>query len=218
MSADDARFWERNIQPDIVRIADDEITQGKPLTRSDFNWPWVSIRIGLPIAQRLAGRRCRALTVFLPDTLGNAVPAAMLFMIEEYPWLLQRARRFRSAFNFTKQSTFTWFLSSAPKSALRRLGVAKTPSLLRILIDAALATSVELELKGRMWLHAAPEGGDLLFDLYSKLCKLLHVRPGKRIPKLPRAFVGVPSDGRHFYATPSLAKQLINELQENREI
>jgi hypothetical protein len=162
MSLTDARYWETYIQPEIRRIANDEISKGLPLTRADHRWPWVQMRAGLPVAQWMAGRRCRALTIHLQDNSGNTVPAAMLLLIEEYPWLLQRARWLREAFNFTKQSTFTWFLTSAPKTALRQRGVLKTPSLLRILIDTALVTSMNLGLKGRMWLHAAPGRGQLV--------------------------------------------------------
>jgi len=107
--------------------------------------------------------------------------------------------------------------ASAPRSALKALGVSKTPSLMRVLVDTALVTSMALGHKGRMWLHAAPEGGDLLFDFYKNRCKLQHVQKGTRIPKMPRPFMGVPSDGRHFFTTPRLARELINELQENRK-
>lgn len=217
MSVDDAEYWEANVQPEIRRIAQLELSEGRPLTRSDYRWPWHQMRRALPVAQAMVGRRCRFLTIFLQDASGNAVPAAMLALIERYPWPLQRAKRFRFRFGFVNESTFTWFLSSAPRSALRGLGITKTPSLIRVLIDTALVTSVTLELRGRMWLHAAPAGGDRLLETYLKKCKLRRVKLGTRIPKLPRPFTGVLSDGRHFYATSRLARVLIDELKGYRE-
>lgn len=105
MSMDDAEYWEANIQPEIRRIAELELSQGRPLTRSDYRWPWHQMRRALPVAQAMVGRRCRFLTVFLQDDSGNAVPAAMLALIERYPWLLQRAQRFRFRFGFFNEST-----------------------------------------------------------------------------------------------------------------
>jgi hypothetical protein len=217
MTLDDVRFWQRDIQPTIVRIAESEIRENKPLTRADYRWPWIKIRLGLPMAQAFVGRRCQALTLNLPNTAGESVPSGLIFMIEDYPWPFPTPKRFRIFRRSPVRSTFTWFLTSAPKEALYNQGVAKTPSLLRILIDTALVTSVSLGLEGRMWLHAAPEGGDLLVGLYRDRCQLLTIEKGMAIPMLSVNMSGsTVSDGRHFYATPFLAMRLINELQETR--
>lgn len=216
MSVNEADFWDAKIQPEIRRIAMKEISEGAPLTRPDYKWPWGRMRRGLPLAQGLVGRRCRMLTLSLKSDAGKAVPAGMLILIEKYPWLLQNGRLFR--FGFAKESTFLWFLSSAPKDALQAQGVRETPSLIRALIDSALVTSISQGLKGRMWLHAAPQGGVKLFDTYANRCKLKNVEPGAKIPRIPRPFSGVSSDGRHFYATPGLARRLIDELKEWRRI
>lgn len=215
MTIEEAHFWDRYIQPDIRAIAAEEMATLKPLTRADHHWKWVQIRMALPLAQSLVGRRCRALTIMLENSAGKGVPAGMLLLIEDYPWLFRTPWRLGNV--FSRQSTFTWFLASAPKKTLGRLGVPKTPSLLRTLIDTALVTSISLGHSGRMWLHAAPNGGQILFDLYSRKCKLMNAPSGKRVPKMSRRIVSIPSDGRHFYATPSLARQLVNELKDTRD-
>ncbi len=219
MTPEHAFYWDAVIQPAIRTIGNQERREGKKPSRVDHHWSWPRIRVLLPLAQSLIKRRCRALTVLLQRDLiwqepwegppkiedePKAIPAAMILLIESYPWLLPTARK--------RQSTFTWFIASAPKKVLQELGVFTTPSLGSILIDTALITSMTLGHRGRMWLHADHRGGQRLFDYYSKKCNLPNVGHGFPLPS------GLLSDGRHFYATSTIAKQLVNGLKQNRTL
>jgi len=220
MTPEHAQYWDAVIQPAIRTIGNQERREGKKPSRADHNWHWTRIRVLLPLAQSLIKRRCRALTILLrrdriwqepweagppkPEDEPKAIPAAMVLLIESYPWLLPTARK--------RQSTFTWFMAAAPKKVLQGLGVFATPSLGSILLDTALITSMALGYRGRMWLHANRRGGQRLFDYYSKKCNLLNVSDGFPLPS------GSLSDGRHFYATSKIAKQLVNGLKQNRTL
>jgi hypothetical protein len=105
------------------------------------------------------------------------------------------------------RSVFTWFLTSAPAAALASLSVPEAPSLGRILIDTALVTSKALGLDGQMWLHAAPGGGARLAHFYGTICHMPAFPAGMALPGRRR------SDGRHYYATRSLANQLVQALK-----
>jgi hypothetical protein len=126
----------------------------------------------------------------------------MLLLIERYPWPL--------ADDPITQSTFTWFIASAPRASLLKRGVADPPCLGRIMIDAALVTSQAIGLEGQMWLHAALGGGPGLVKLYGTICQMPSLPVGAPLPG------GRLSDGRHFYARTALAMQLIDALQLSR--
>jgi hypothetical protein len=206
MSLAHAVYWDRIIQPDIFA----SVASGAPnRPRADRYWSWTVIRQLFPLAQRIKQRRCRALTIFVRNAGGKAVPAGMMLFIERYPWPSfpsPSPALTRPAF----ESVFTWFISAAPTRTLVRLGVPDPPALGRTLVDAALVTSKALGLEGRMWLHAAPAGGSHLIDFYGRICGL------QRFPvnfALPNRQV---SDGRHFFAMNMLADQLLAALQGTR--
>lgn len=199
MSLADALYWDATMQRDIVTEGLNARRLGKPPPRADFYWTWSGIRMLFPLAQVLKKRRCRALTIFVQDSKGRAVPAGMMLLIERYPWPLSATPAL--------ESVFTWFIASAPAESLGKRGVPDPPSLGRIMIDAALVTSQAIGLRGRMWLHAAPAGGNGLTHFYGTICQMQALPVGFALPG------DQLSDGRHFYATSVLAKQLIDALQ-----
>jgi hypothetical protein len=204
MRVEDAEYWHANIQPAIDKT-----------DRADRLWDWEVWRGMLPFAQSLVGRRCLALTIHVQTEHQRGMPAGMLLLIESYPWLAPRPwDRFRRRLR-RQRSTFTWFLSSAPHSRLRELGVPEPPQLGAVLIDTALVASVNHGHEGRMWLHAAPDGGQKLFDFYDLECGLGHVNPGFRVPSITHPVYGLPSDGRHFFATHRIAKKRLSALNSS---
>ena len=202
MRLGDALYWDKTIQRDILLEGLREKKAGRPIPRADFYWSWVGMRMLFPLAQLLKKRRCRALTVFVQDAQGRGVPAGMMLLIEQYPWLFPN--------DPVAESTFTWFIASAPKTSLQSRGVPDPPSLGRIMVDAALVTSRALGLQGQMWLHAAPGGGPGHLRLYGKICQMPCLPQGSALPGR------LVSDGRHYYATATLANQLVNALQQCR--
>lgn len=203
MTAADALYWDRTIQADIVADGIREMMAGRPMPRADLYWTWTGLRVLFPLAQRLNRRRCRALSVFVENDLGQGVPAGMVLLIEQYPWLFPLQAP-------ATESTFLWFIASAPRESLIKRGVEDPPPLGRILIDTALVTSSALGHEGQMWLHAAPAGGARLIGFYVNTCKLRQLGQGAQLPN------GIGSDGRHCYASAVLATRLIDELQLTR--
>src|SRR5882762_7714858 len=125
MTPEHAQYWDAVIQPAIRTIGNQERREGKKPSRVDHHWSWPRIRVLLPLAQSLIKRRCRALTVLLQRDLiwqepwegppkiedePKAIPAAMILLIESYPWLLPTARK--------RPSNFTWFIAPAPPQLL----------------------------------------------------------------------------------------------------
>src|ERR1700733_13092676 len=86
MSLADALYWDATIQRDIATTALKEKSMGRPISRADSFWHWSGMRILFPLAELLKKRRCRALSIFVQDTLGRGVPAGMMLLIERYPW------------------------------------------------------------------------------------------------------------------------------------
>jgi hypothetical protein len=203
MTAAEALYWDRTIQLDIVAEALKARSEGKPVPRADRYWSWTGLRILFPLAQSLRKRRCRALSILVENASGQGVPAGMLLLIEAYPWPFPLGAA-------SPQSTFLWFLASAPTDSLKKLGVVDPPSLGRILIDTALVTSMGLGHEGQMWLHAAPSGGEKLLGFYVDMCRLRKMQVGTALPS------GAASDGRHCLAASVLAKRLIAELNLTR--
>lgn len=203
MTMETALFWDQEIQSHIRARAGEERAAGQRPSRADVYWRWPGMRVLFPLAQTTVGRSCRALSVFVRSATGKAIPAGMLLLIERYPWLLTTK-------DGAGDSVFTWFLTSAPTERLRELGVADPPSLGQILVDIALVTSLALDSKGRMWLHASPAGGPRLLDFYGKMCGLERYPAGAALPGRRQ------SDGRHFFATPYLAEELVSKLEATR--
>ncbi len=183
--------WDVRIQPHILSGS----------ARADKYWSWALLRSVFPIAQYAKRRRrCIALTPLIRNQSGQAVPAAMSLFIERYPHLPVNEQ----------EAVFVWFISSAPRTALAKLGVQTAPSLGRILIDTALVASMNMGLEGRIGLHCARAGGDRLQDFYLNHCKLSHLCKGTIMS------VGRASDGRFFYTDESLADSLVQELNPYR--
>jgi hypothetical protein len=132
--------WDATIQRDIVREGRAAQRRGDPLPRADFQWSWVGFRLLFPWSQVLRNRRCRPLTILVRNSRGKAIPAGMMLMIERYPWPI--------ATDSIRESTFAWFIPSAPKAALLQRGVPDPPSLGRIMVDTAMVHSHTMGLGG----------------------------------------------------------------------
>lgn len=86
-----------------------------------------------------------------------------------------------------------------------------TPALARLLLDNAIVLRQNSELEGRMGLHAAAAGGDVLTDVY-RHCGLLRLSKSANLPALVRR----SSDGRFFYADNEVAEALAAALDASR--
>lgn len=122
----------------------------------------------------------------------------MMSIVEEYPHLA----------NNSKSSLFVWFLSRAPDAYLRtalRAGRDGVPKLLmQIGVDVAITHSFDLGHEGRIGLHAAPAGADLLLRKYEHDCGMVRLPEGVALP-LGFRRVMAPNRGRYFYHSEETA-------------
>ena len=193
MTARHARLWDLTFGRRILVGSE---------ARADRFWPWSVFRVMAPLWQQQKGYRCRALTVLMnvlkPGTQRVIeLPVGMMLLIEKYPHVVQ---------GNAEGSSFIWLLASAPKDAMKDVGIAKRPSLGRILVDTAMGHSEANGLEGRMWLHCAPAGGQRLMGFYENNCELLNLPLAAPLPVRRR------NDGRFFYSTEALAHKLLQDL------
>jgi hypothetical protein len=187
--------WDLNVQPFIRKSVQ---------ARADRWWSWVVLRQLFPLQQYLKGYRCRAYTIVTPNQNEEAVPVAMLLLIERYPHVDPAEQGV--------DSTFMWFLSTAPDEAMQAMGVARPPSLGIAVVDTALVHSAADGCNGRAWLHAATSGGARLLDFYERSAGMFRLNSTAPMP----AKVHRRNDGRFFYTTPDKAEQLLTALNSLR--
>lgn len=165
--------------------------------RADADWDWdveiplLTFRIGMR-------RRPRMLQLYAID---GDFPLGMVALLENERWIADRRR----------SASFLWYLSGAPASAFEGRPVPKM--ITAATIDMAVTISLNGAADGRLWLHAAPEGGDRLLEWYKE-------RGLEQVPqttKLPGPLVGPRrNDGRYFRLTQSRARVVSARLNEYR--
>lgn len=191
MTIDHVETWQSHVQPHIHGDTN----------RSDQSWDWHDFFLGLLPFYQLRGYRPKCLSAIAYSDEGNAVPVGMLFILTRYPRIDSSGEK----------STFTFFLTSAPASALAELGVTRIPNLGRYLVDCGMVLSVNGDLNGHSWLHCAPQGGERLLNYYAKICKLKKFPRSKSLPMLlPR------NDGRYFFSGGAHAEALLAEFDSFR--
>jgi hypothetical protein len=156
------------------------------LSRADHDWNWNRIT---PITFGLGGRRrprmfqlCLAVDDF---------PLAMMSLLANERWIGDQSQ----------SAVYLWYLAAAPAKAVEQRGAPKLLTAAKL--DVAVSVSLNGATQGRLWLHAAPEGGEKLLGWYD--------RQGlERVPieaTLPGPIVlGRSNDGRYFRLTPTIAE------------
>ncbi len=187
MTRTHVRRWHEHVVPHIK--ADPR--------RADIDW-WWDWRLLLSALGPWYRRRRRAPVFLTASVIGRAgfVPAAMVM-------LLTKTRRIDGE---QGETTYTSFLTSAPKLALENFGVTALPDMGRALVDCGIVMSYLLNQGGHTWLHCTPIGEDWLLRFYSLKCKLHQFPKGNALPGWRK------NDGRHFFTDEALAVTLTREL------
>jgi hypothetical protein len=114
----------------------------------------------------------------------------MSLLVERYPDLHDPER----------ESVFLWYLSPAPEeffqSGRGRVLECFPKALMAVGMDMAITHSYNVMRRGRVGLHAAPKGGQALFDWYSDPARggMISIPPAGRLAGGWRR-----NDGRYFY-------------------
>jgi hypothetical protein len=140
-------WWVKNIQPEI----------SKNRSRPDWDWNWPR---QYDHYRRLFQKKRPSFFALCAEGKTETVVLALCYCLAEEQYPLDSNLR----------STFGWYLTSAPKHILsQRLEETRMPGLIgRGSLDAILIKSVAQGHKGRVWLHADPEGGEALLSTYSR--------------------------------------------------
>jgi len=196
-----ALWWHSRVQP----IIDEDPS------RTDEDWNWLlfgpfTYAVGKVLRRRPAGY---AVGVERQDS-GAFVPCGLALLLGRNPAIEDHSKR----------STFTWYLTTAPQSAL--LGLPeygldddRLPKALgSITLDVAVTHSFNHRSQGRVGLHADEKGGDALLEWY--LSRGMTILPkDKKLPAGPRRIFS-PSDGRYCYYTTEAAVEASRSLDNLR--
>ena len=192
-------WWHGRVQP----IIDDDPA------RVDRGWNWLLYASFSALAGSVFSRSPVGYCVGL-ERDDRFVPCALAQLLGDYPALNDHDQR----------STFTWFLTTAPEAAMLGLpeyGLSedRVPKRLgTITLDVAVTHSINHGGRGRMSLHADPDGGERLLQWYKDKGMLL-LPEDRRLPPGPRRLVR-PSDGRYCYFTVDGALNLSRGLDHLR--
>ena len=194
-------WWDSHVQPIIDQDPE----------RVDNDWNWVLFApltrlFGLATAKRPVGY---TVGIAAHDT-GHFIPCALVLLLG----------RDRALDDHGKRSTFTWYLTTAPDTALLsvedyHLNEDQLPKRLgTIALDVSVTHSLNHLARGRMSLHSDPNGGERLLGWYEK--RGMTVLPeGRRLPFGPRRLFK-PSDGLYCYYTVDAAVAASRELDPLR--
>lgn len=127
-------------------------------------------------------------------------PLAMVALLERERWI-GRERL---------PAVYLWYLSGAPAAAVAARG-ARPKMITAAALDIALTVSMNGPARGRLWLHAAPEGGQKLMDWY-RARGLENVPPGIKLPG-PRISERI-NDGRYFCVSEARAGVVLQSMRE----
>jgi hypothetical protein len=133
------------------------------------------------------------------------LPCAMVLMVRRY-----------AAFDGSPAPAgYVWFLSTAPREALRpHLPDADVPKALgQAALDVAITESFFAGRSGRIGLHAAAEGGDRLLDWYVQGRKMQRFPAAKPMPTVARV-----NDGRYLFYTAQAAYAASKALDSFRKL
>ncbi len=167
--------------------------------RADRDWDW---EVLIPTLTFAAGVR-RQPRMFQISLAATDFPLGMVALLENERWI-GRPRQ---------SAVYLLYLSGAPAAAFAAWdegGRAGAPKLLTAAgLDVAVSVSLNGPAQGRLWLHAAPEGGEGLLAWYRGR-GLEPVPAGAKLPSpvLPAR----RNDGRYFQLTARRAVGVSRQL------
>jgi hypothetical protein len=183
------RRWHRWVQPFVDAVEGPQADKG---------WRWPLKWAETVLVGSLLGQQPRGFVVGVQPDERSFVPCIMMSVVEDYPYLADN----------TKASLFIWFLSRAPDAYLRaalHVGADGVPKLLmQLAIDVAITHSFGLGHEGRIGLHAAPAGEDLLARKYEQDCGMVRLPEDAALPPGFRRMMA-PNRGRYFYHSEETA-------------
>jgi len=164
-------------------------------TRADHEWDW---RWEIPLIA-FGGGLARRPRMFQLCLAADDFPVAMVALLENERWIEDHSQ----------PAVYLWYLAGAPAAAFTGRDAPKL--LTAAALDIAVTVSLNGPPNGRLWLHAAPEGGASLLNWYA--ARGLERMPRKTKLPGPRLSPRV-NDGRYFVLTPEAAVLASDAMSE----
>ncbi len=184
--------WQRDIQHCIAAL-------GRP----DSGWNWRNIS---RMAAVIGIRQSPSIFALMVSGATTAYPSALVCLLEDTVYPMDP--------DFG--AVYVYYMSAAPEACLtaiaRRDEIPKLGG--QALIDLAIQRSLARGHDGRVWLHAAPAGGQGLFDWYRNACGMQLVPGNVTLPGMRRFATG--NDGRYFYHDDRSAQHALARLSQYR--
>lgn len=166
MTSKHTTWWQKEVQPIIENnyrdLAD---TKSTKKVRADRGWKWPRIRRLLYVHNighvgTWIGAHAIGLTMVAINKEDEQIPVGLLTFVPSY---LCRADKFG-------RKTYMWFVSAAPKEIYsKHLDGDTLEGVAKALFDAAILESYKCKLDGSLLLHASPDGGIKLVDIYEDM-------------------------------------------------
>ncbi|EGR3356014.1 hypothetical protein [Vibrio parahaemolyticus] len=188
-------FWDQYVQKPYINTMPE---------RADCGWNWLT---NTPFIMRVARALNQAPQLFsiVMEKDKRFIPLGLVLVVNKYPFVK----------DLTNESTFLWYLTSAPEDfLLEHLSKDELPSVGKITLDIGVTASFQNQNDGRVGLHADPKGGDKLIRFY-KRCKLEQLDKTAKLP-LSRRLKKGGNDGRYFYFDSSSALEFSQSLDSLR--
>jgi len=183
------RRWHRWVQPFVNAVEGPQADKG---------WRWPLKWAETVLVGSLFGQQPRGFVVGVQPDERSFVPCIMMSIVEDYPYLPDNSQ----------SSLFVWYLSRAPDRYLQaalHAGPDAVPKLLmQIAVDIAIVHSFHLGFGGRIGLHAAPAGENILLNKYRHDCGMVRLSEDVLLPPGFRR-VMAPNRGRYFYHSEETA-------------
>lgn len=161
--------------------------------RADADWDWPTIA-----ALTFFGGLARRPRMFQLCLSAGDFPIGMLALLENERWVEDHAR----------SAVYVWYVAGAPSAAVSQHGGPK--SVTAAVLDIAVTVALNGPPQGRVWLHAAPEGGARLLTWYAQQ----GLAPVAQHVRLPQPRVGSrPNDGRYFLLAEQAAMSFSRKME-----
>lgn len=179
-----ARRWEALVHAPYIRV---------DCARPDRDWDWVW---EIPILTFAVGvvRRPR---IFQLSLAHDDFPLGMIALLENERWPADHGL----------PAVYVWYVTAAPNAAVVERGHPKLRT--AATLDIAVTIGLNGAASGRLWLHAAPEGGDTLLRWYvdkglENVATHISLPSGLLVPR--------ENDGRYFQLTAQAAADFSRSL------
>ena len=167
------QYWNQVVQP-LINNSEEK--------RADKGWDWPTSTKTLSFVAKILKQQPCCYTIGMKFN-DKFFPCALIFVAENYKYLKSK----------DKDSTFIWFMASAPDEFYINNNLGdQIPKLGFACLDVGVTSSFNNANNGLIGLHASPSGKERLLEFYSK-------HQMYNLDKAENISIARKNDGRYFY-------------------